>query len=363
VASRRLYPRVKFGSPVTDVPHSTPVTRLASTAISRRRQLIARSSCPNKVPIGAWDVPAVPVMQRTTEDGGSTSAAPWGKSRVPGVMERFLRSLPDARRRDMLYLQSHWRFPRHRRPRALLEKINWRIVYDRREIISWSCDKLATKEFATRCPLVRVPATAWSGTNLAELLDVVMPERWVLKPNNASGLVYCGSGQVTQESLVHLRALTEGWDPPAVVTDLCEWGYANVPAVLLVEEMIDGPIPPIDFKFWVFNGEPRVVQVDVGRFSDHKMSFYSTDWEHLPVHSRKPRAAPIDRPPRLDQMLEAARFLSADMDFIRVDLYGVGDEVWFGELSPYPGSGLMKIAPARYNRAWGRWWALPEVAS
>jgi hypothetical protein len=285
---------------------------------------------------------------------------PWSVERAPGAMERLFRSLSEQRRRDLLYLRSHWRLPRHRHPRAVLEKINWRIVHDRREVIAWACDKLATKEFARTCPLVRVPATFWHGKDLFELLQVELPERWVLKPNNATGLIYKGSGQVTEELLASLSALTANWYPPGAVTHLLEWGYANAAAVLLVEEMIPGSTP-MDFKFWVFHGEPRVVQVDIDRFSNHKMSFYTLDWQHLPVHSRYPRGRPMAPPPHLAQMVEAARFLSRGLDFIRVDLYDIDGEVWFGELTPYPGSGLMKIAPARYNRAWGRWWALPEV--
>ena len=45
-------------------------------------------------------------------------------------------------------------------------------------------------------------------------------------------------------------------------------------------------------------------------------------------------------------MLEVAETLGAAFDFVRVDLYDVGGEVWFSELTPYPGGGLDRFDPA-----------------
>lgn len=287
-------------------------------------------------------------------------SAPWARGSRQTLAERLvLERLPDARRRDLLFLRSHGRLPSHRNPRTLMEKVNWRIVHDRRPVIAWACDKLATKEFAETCPLVRVPTTYWSGTDLGDLAGVELPKRWILKPNSASGLVHEGSGRCSAGELAALGELTAGWHPPATSRELCEWAYLEARPLLLVEEFV-GEATPIDYKVLVFHGEPRIVQVDLDRFRGHKMSFYTTDWTMLEAHSRFPRGEPVPKPPHLARMLEAARFLAGDLEFVRVDLYDAGGEVWFGELTPYPGSGLMRIAPARYDREWGGWWCLPE---
>lgn len=300
--------------------------------------------------------PALPVAY------AGDRARPWRRELPPTLVERALNNLSDARRRDLLFLRSHWRLPSHRKPRTLMEKVNWRIVHDRRDIIAWACDKLATKELAERYPSLRVPRTYWAGMDLSELLEVDLPDRWILKPNNASGLIIHGAGRPDRQVIGELEKLTEGWYPPQNVTELCEWAYTKCRPLLFVEECIS-EVPPTDFKFWVFDGEPRIVQVDVDRFTAHHMSFYAPDWTYLPAHSRFPPGQPMARPLHLDRMFEAARLLARDFDFLRVDLYDVGGEVWFGELTPYPGSGLMKITPARYDRVWGDLWSLPQLTS
>ncbi|WP_424945180.1 ATP-grasp fold amidoligase family protein [Blastococcus xanthinilyticus] len=48
-------------------------------------------------------------------------------------------------------------------------------------------------------------------------------------------------------------------------------------------------------------------------------------------------------------------------DFIRVDLYDVDGEVWFGELTPCPGGGPDPFDP-ELDRVLGRYWTLPRRA-
>ena len=57
-------------------------------------------------------------------------------------------------------------------------------------------------------------------------------------------------------------------------------------------------------------------------------------------------------------MAIGANPLGAAFDFIRVDLYDVDGEVWFSELTPYPGAGLAGFDPA-LDRRLGALWQLP----
>ena len=112
--------------------------------------------------------------------------------------------------RRVRYLLIHGRPLRLRRPRAFTEKVNWRCLHDRREVLVATCDKLAMKQWAAERggPDLRIPRTLWSGTDLGELADVDLPDRWVLKPNHRSGLVLFGAGPADVPAL---RAATRGW--------------------------------------------------------------------------------------------------------------------------------------------------------
>jgi hypothetical protein len=41
---------------------------------------------------------------------------------------------------------------------------------------------------------------------------------------------------------------------------------------------------------------------------------------------------------------------------VRVDLYDTGGHVYFGELTHYPGGGLVRIRPRAFDRALGDLW-------
>lgn len=62
-------------------------------------------------------------------------------------------------------------------------------------------------------------------------------------------------------------------------------------------------------------------------------------------------------------MIAAAAELGRDFDFMRIDLYDAGGEPWFGEFTPYPGSGLMPILPVSYDRELGALWRLPDLGA
>ena len=73
---------------------------------------------------------------------------------------------------------------------------------------------------------------------------------------------------------------------------------------------------------------------------------------------------PLEPPPvGLDRMLAAAAGLGSGWDFIRIDLYNIGERVYFGEFTPYPGSGLDRIIPASVDRELGARWKLPGAVS
>lgn len=269
--------------------------------------------------------------------------------------------LPPVLRRDLLYVRAHRRIPHLRSPRTFTEKINWRILNDRRDLLLGSCDKLAMKEHAARSGAdVRVPRTLWAGGDIRELVGARLPAHWVLKPNHlANGLVHFGAGPVTDaESLV---AATRGWldlGRSAVATD--EWAYRSARRCLLVEERIGSPdAAPPDYKILVFDGVPALVQVHGGRFGDYTRTLYRPDW--TPVQRGRPGSeTTVPRPERLEQMLAAATRLAQGFDFLRVDLYDVPDGIWFGEITPYPGSGLSDTYPKDLDLELGALWMLPS---
>ena len=55
-----------------------------------------------------------------------------------------------------------------------------------------------------------------------------------------------------------------------------------------------------------------------------------------------------------DKMVEIARILSGNFPFVRVDLYNVGGQIYFGELTFYPASGYGSFNPDSFDFELGK---------
>lgn len=268
--------------------------------------------------------------------------------------------LPAGSSRRALFIYFNRRLPHFRDPVTFNEKVNWRILNDRRPLLEWTCDKLAMKEGARTIPGLRMPRTLWVGSSVRELEDAELPEHWVLKPNHRTGIVYFGHGR---PDITSLATITSTWLRSAEFEDLHEWAYSKARPILLAEELLGVPgSPPPDYKFFVFAGQVAAVQVDVGRHSVHQRRIYLPDWAPLEISSGNYPLAPIEPPPEnLEGMLAIAREIGRPFDFIRVDLYSIDGVTVFGEVTPYAGSGLDRFVPGSFDAELGARWELPYV--
>ncbi|MGU3499145.1 ATP-grasp fold amidoligase family protein [Mycobacterium sp. C31M] len=278
---------------------------------------------------------------------------------------RLVSLIPVRILRQLLFLAVIRRWGDFAEPESLSEKVNWRILNDRRERIVRACDKLWMKEMARAAypgPDLHIPQTYWSGTDLRDAPDLTTLPPWVLKPNHGSG--HAVFGPEPQADLARLTRQTRNWLAESPL-ELGEWGYGRARRKLLLEQRIptsDGT-PPVDYKFLVFHGRVGVIQVNRGRFSAARTTtLLDADWQPLPARWRDHPVADEPRPAELGKMLEIAVALAVGWDFVRIDLYAVDGQVWFGEYTPYPGSGLRAFTPTSFDRAQGKLWDLPAWA-
>lgn len=144
------------------------------------------------------------------------------------------------------------------------------------------------------------------------------------------------------QSLKALKKLENKWSNTRIDKTYVEWGYLNLPITYFVEEYLYfSGFVPVDYKFWVFSGRVSFVQVDTDRFVNHQRAFFDRDWNKLPFLLTYPDIrATLLAPENFADMITVAEKLSAGLDFIRVDLYTNERDVFFGELTVYPGVGM-----------------------
>jgi len=276
-----------------------------------------------------------------------------------GVPRSVLVRLPLPVKRAVLFHAAHGRWP-PRRPRTFTEKVNWRVLHDRRPLIGQLGDKLAMRAHAAAvCPRLRMPAIVWSGTDVAGFAAADLPARWVLKPNHGTLRVHIGTGR---PDVAELRRVTAGWLDEPLFRERGEWVYRQARRLLLAEEFLGSGEPPADHKFLVFGGRVELVQVDTGRWGEHRRRLYTRDWTPIEV-AEAVAPGPVTPPPAaLPQLVEVAEALGAAFDFVRVDLYDVDGEAWFSELTAYPGGGLDRFDPVLDEQLGARWRLPPRSA-
>lgn len=122
--------------------------------------------------------------------------------------------------------------------------------------------------------------------------------------------------------------------------------YALIPPRVIAEKLMveKGSSHSLtDYKIHCVNGEPVRIYVfkdrdEISHF-DFKVMAFDKEWKEYPeAITESFRTAPgaIGRPEQLQELLECARRLSADEEYVRVDFYIIDGQIYFGELTFTP---------------------------
>lgn len=244
------------------------------------------------------------------------------------------------------------------------DKIAYRRLCTRDPLLQTFSDKLAARDHvAQRLGAECLPRLLRVGPHADTFVDLVGP--FVLKANQGSGMVLVVNGESTLSS--EQLHVAQAWLDVDYCWDELEWGYSDAQRLLLAEEFlhISGEMqPPPDYKFFTFHGQVEMIEIDEDRFTDHRQALRRPDWS--PIRGTigvfpSSRTVDMPRPQNLDQMLEWASILGQDIDFIRVDLYDLGDRILVGELTPYPNGGNKKFRPGSLDAWLGKAWRGPAA--
>lgn len=168
------------------------------------------------------------------------------------------------------------------------------------------------------------------------------PERCCIKPTHASAQVILRTRGEPVD-----RAAIKRWFSLNYYRSGREPNYRLLRPKVIVEPLIfDSPLVD-DYKFFCWNGVPKLIQVDVDRHIRHTRKIYDTDWNEQEFSLTFPRATgELPRPASLAEMLRVARVLSAPFTFIRIDLYSDGNRVLVGEITNVSGNAGAPFLPA-----------------
>lgn len=287
---------------------------------------------------------------------------------------------------------AYWRLgraPEH--PVTYTDKVRWRMAHDRRPFLITFADKVAVRDYvAERIGAQHLSTLLAVHERAADVDWSALPREYVCKASHGSGAVVLVRDAAPEGSQLPSSARFVGWDRfdvrpgPTVAPRLWslidhwmsmnfeygpgrlpEWAYRDVPPQVMFEELLAGPDGgvPSDYKFYTFGGVVRLGQVDTDRFGDHHRAYFRRDGSPSEAEPDigAPRELP-ELPASWGRMVELAEEIARGVDFVRVDLYDLGDRIVFGELTNYPGAGASTWSPPSVEVELGSYWELPDLA-
>lgn len=252
-----------------------------------------------------------------------------------------------------------------KKPVTYNEKLQWIKLHDKNPLMPKCCDKYAVREYVEEqgCGHM-LNGLLWEGFDPENIPFDSLPEKFVIK-------VTCGSTYniicTDKKSLNRDKAIAscKKWLKAKFLPCYGEWFYGQVPPRVIVENYIesDDGEQLRDYKIFCFHGIPRYIRVDSDRFTGHKMDIFTTDWQRLSgVHTGYGCSDyPLEEPPCLKEILEAASKLAVPFLHARVDFYSAGGKAIFGEITFTNGAGFDKFSSYDFDKEMGSWLTLPVI--
>jgi len=268
--------------------------------------------------------------------------------------------LPDYAFMQIQHRRLIGRWPNMRHPVAFNESILLRCLHPDRRWVQLT-DKLAVREYvrekvgeAHLIPLLAVPE------RFTRDVFNALPATFVMKANHGCAFVKVVRDKSTT-SFEELSRLADKWLATDFSRSSRERHYRFIKRRVYFEKLLvdeRGKIPS-DLKLHVFGGRPEgpriYTMVVEDRFGDVRGDLYDEHWNRMDV-SFGPYVqsnAPMRRPDNWAEIERVALRLADDFSYVRVDLYSVGSEVYFGELTFTPGAGMLRFTPDSLDYEWG----------
>ena len=284
----------------------------------------------------------------------------------------FLTKIPMS---DKKYLKKWYRLKYGEKlnldnPQTYNEKLQWLKLYDRRPIYTKMVDKYAVKELVAEMigskyviPLLGV----WSTPK--EIDFNALPQQFVLKVTHgggSGGVVIC-KDKVTLNKEFVIKKLTKCMKYDGYAGNK-EWPYKDVCRRIIAEEYMEDNMTKElrDYKFFCFDGEPKVLFIASGRGKQKEPNFdwFDMDFNHLELKTEHPTSDIQHLPQKpycFEEMKIIAAKLSQGIPQVRIDLYEVNKRVYFGEFTFFHWSGVNRFDPEEWNLKMGEWINLDKI--
>lgn len=248
-------------------------------------------------------------------------------------------------------------------PKLFSEKIQWMKIYDSTTIKSLLSDKYEAskyieKNFKGRIKTVPILGV-WEDAN--DIDFKLLPQKFVLKCTHGSAMNLI----IKDKEKINIKKITKKLNAwlkldYATMNGMYENQYTAIKHRIIAEEFIqemDGKLH--DYKFHCFSGEPKYCQLIGDRTPnshEYQHAFYTMNWEktNISYNNHKIYKNDFEMPEKFEEMKKIAKDLAKGFKYVRVDFYLINNEIYFGELTFTPDSGIFIFNDKDIDEKWGK---------
>lgn len=236
-------------------------------------------------------------------------------------------------------------------PVTFNEKLQWLKLNDHNPAYTDMVDKYEVRKIIEKTIGAEYLIPCYGVFSSFDEIDFTkLPDRFVLKCTHDSGSVIICKDKKTFDKEDARQKLNAAMKRNYYST-YREWPYKYVkPRILAEKFMVDESGEDLkDYKVMCFNGMAKLIEVHENRFTDgktHTQTFYDREWHKLLIEQDGLQYVKDERkaPAQLDRILSLSELLAKDMYHARIDWYIVNQDVYFGEITFYDGSGFVGFA-------------------
>lgn len=251
-------------------------------------------------------------------------------------------------------------------PQTYNEKIQWLKLYDHNPDYIKMVDKIeAKKHVASILGEEYIIPTLYVYDSVEEIDFEKLPNQFVMKcSHDSGGVVICKDKEKLDKNNAFER-IRKGLKTNYFYQNR-EWPYKNVKPRIIIEEYKEDEsgYELKDYKFFCINGKCEFFKIDFDRQKSHHANYFNRTGVLMPFGEA---SCPPDNnrilmiPSNLNEMINKAEQIAYYINntFVRVDLYNINGQVYFGEITFYPASGIGRIEPEEWDKVIGEMIILP----
>ena len=282
------------------------------------------------------------------------------------VKVNSLSGLSDEKFAKMKYKENTGRTFNLENPVTFNEKLWWLKLNNRDPLLTECSDKVKVREYVKNKDLSHILNEVYDVYDTADDINFEkLPDKAFIKTNHSSGKNRLWDRNKPFDKDKFRKEFNKSLKQNYYLQSR-EWNYKNIEPKIIAEKILEDKKNKslIDYRFFCFAGVPKIIFVDIetaaedGTHSPYaRRNVYDLNFNYLDIKVQREQfdKSKVKKPKNFDKMLEYAEILSEPFPFSRVDFYNIDGDIYFGEITFYPGGCTQIVEPEEWERKMGDW--------